>query len=694
MPNVGWEKGRRLSESFTPKISGRVTAAILRFAESRGLNAAELCDGLPASRAQLAAERGWVDWSIGQLLWERLAAATDNRDIAAEVGLFAVKNNLLGAVGTIFRLFGSMPRALQRTEIITRYFSNFHEIKTARLGAASASLELHAAQVGPAAYHDINFVRGLLAGLPLLWDQPMAQVGILQYELSAAACSPIDGRTYEIAADGEVFSVAPAEPAERRREGRLEPDGSFALNGVTYGATGTLFHVAWEKRSSRWLLKGVFPNQDALTGTVAGLEKDLRDMEAMHAQLQHVSANLQQMVADRTAELEKANRGLAEMAAKLERRSRLRGEFLADLSHELRTLITSVAGFADLLSSEIYGALSQRQRDACERISLNARVLLRIINDLLDLSQLQAGKMTATREAVPVREMLEETLATVAPLAADKKLELRLEIDPETPVRLFTDQAKLQNVLLNLLANAVKCSDRGRITLRAASADPAFVSFSIEDAGGGFAESDLPLLFEEFARVGRAGHQAAEIGLGMNITKKLVDLLRGSIEVGSRPGIGTVFTVSLPTRPAGAPETAPEENPPYLDAGRNLRTVVVADSNLEDAHFLRLSLEAEGLRAEVCDDGRAVLSAIDSSAADLLLIDPLMRFQDGWHTLRELRADARFAKLPVILVSENVQADLAEAYEVVRSFAKPYDVREVVREALRQLRLTGPAAPS
>ena len=673
-----------LTETLTPKVSCRITAAILQFAAAHGLRAAALCDGLPATPELLADSRGWVGWPVSRTLWERLAQATGNHDVAADVGLSIFKTNLLGGVGTIFALFGSMRRALQRTEMLTRYLANCYEIKPVRVGAGSALLELTTYD-RCVCWHDINFLRGFLAGLPTLWRASAARVVILRCALSPADCSPIDGRLFEVRSDGAVVSAAADDAGDRREEGRLAADGSFRIGDVVYGGGNTSFHLTWEKAPPRWL--PWTGNQDALAGTVANLEKDLREIEALYAQLHDASAGLQQTVSERTTELERANRELVDLAGQLERRSRVRSEFLADLSHELRTSITSIAGFADLLSSEIYGALNRRQRDASERISLNARVLLRVINDLLDLSQLQAGKMTVVLEPVGVRETLDEALATVAPLAAEKNLELRLEIDPETPVRFTTDAVKLKNVLLNLLANAVKFSDRGRVTLRASSRDPSTISFAVEDAGGGFSADELATLFEDFARVGRAAPHATQVGLGMNITKKLVDLLRGAIDVANQPGLGAVFTVTLPTQPPADALPGPEETPGWLDASRSRHTVLVAESSLEEAHLLRLSIEAEGLRADVCDDGRTVLRALAESGADLLVIDPLMQRQDGWQTLRELRATPRFAALPVLIVSENPHAELAQAFNVARTFAKPYDVREIVREVLQRLQL-------
>lgn len=676
-----------MAEQVLPKVSCRVTAAILRFAETQGLIAAGLCENLPLTAAQLTDNRGWVDHNIAQALWVRLAAATGNPEIAAEVGLFAVRENTLGAVGTILRLFGTTSRVLQRTEHLTDYFADFMKLTPLRIGTSSALLELRTSLNVHPTYHNLNFVKGILVGIPLLWDLPMAKVEITRFEANIAECSPIGNRQYAMAPDGEVFSHPVDDPAARRAEGRLTEEGSFVLGEITYGASHTLYHITWEQIPTHWWQQPVFTRKDMLADTVAALEKDLREMESMYAQMQELHVPLQEKVDLRTAELEKANQELGELAAKLERQSRLKSEFIADLSHELRTISSSVAGFADLLSSEIYGALNERQKNAAERISSNTRVLLHIIDDLLDLSKLQAGKLKVFYEPVTVRDAVTETLETIRQLAESKGLKLHTQLDPETPARFICDKTKLKNILINLLTNAVKFTSRGHVVVRVSSPNPSVIAFSIEDTGPGIDPMELPMLFQEFGQIGRTNTTAGYPGLGLRVVKKLVDLLRGTIEVGSQPKIGSVFTVTLPVKPAGVVEE-PEAEPESLDAQRNKKTVVVADSNPEEARFLQLSLESEGLHAIACSDGREVLKEITDNQADLLLLDPLLPHLDGWKVLHDLRANPATEKLPVILVSENIQEELTALYHVSSRFAKPYEKKRLIEEVLQILAIS------
>lgn len=676
--------------SIKTQVSCRITAAIIAFAKSQGLPVDHLCATLPLTQSQLEDTRGWVDRDVIQRMWERLVALTNNPHIAAEVGLAAMKENVFGAVGTIIRLYGSMSRVLHNSERLADYFSNYHTLKGLRIGSSSALMEWTIRDDISPSFHYILFMQGVLAGIPILWDMPMARVEITRLQCSVAECGLIDGRVYQVRENGEVRSHPADQPEDWRDEGKLNEAGEFTDGQLIYGAPSTLFHIAWESRSSRWWLQRIFPTRDAVTDTVNNLERDLRSMESLYAQLQETSANLQRMVAERTNDLEKANRELAALAEKLKRQSQLKSEFIADFSHELRTLISAIVGFAELMVSETYGKLNEKQREACERISSNTRVLMVAVNDLLDLARLQAGKLDVAYEAVNVRDILNETAATITPLAEEKGLVVQTVISPEAPVRILTDRAKVNNILLNLLSNAVKYTDRGRVTLRAFATEPGTVVFSVEDTGCGIEPVDLPLLFEEFGQVVRPQDAQTHTTMGLRITKKLVDLLHGSIEVGSQPGVGSEFTVALPVRPAEAKEELGDDSG-IPDPARNRRTVIVADSDQENAVFLRLSLEAVGLRAETCMDGRQVLRKIAVDRADLLIIDPLIHHRDGWQILRDLRAGPETAMLPVIIVTENVQEQLAKNFAVAASFRKPYQRDAVVGRVLQLLKLTEPA---
>jgi len=183
-----------LSEVFVPRVSCRISTAILDFAKARGLDPADLCRGLSRSAEQLGDTHAWADSSVIEELWSRLVRATENPDIAAEVGLFALEMNIFGSVGTLLRLFGTVGRVLRRLDQLAGYFNNFLHFKPVRIGAASATVEVMTDLDQPPSYSGVKFLQGMMAGLPLLWSQPTAQVEITHFQASVADCSPIEGR--------------------------------------------------------------------------------------------------------------------------------------------------------------------------------------------------------------------------------------------------------------------------------------------------------------------------------------------------------------------------------------------------------------------------------------------------------------------------------------------------------------------
>lgn len=681
-----------MSTESVYRVSSRVSSAILQYAEKNGLPAEELCCELPVPAERLRDNRAWVDAGTVRNLWERLIEAADDPQAPFKVGVFALQQGTLGVLTTILRLTGNPKKVLQRADRVVGYFDNFHLLRAHHVGATSALVEMKLKDKGEQTPFDCAFTRGLLAGIPTLWGLPPAQVEDMSCAVPIGKMLTGDGRVFLADELGLVFSHPRGEPTELHEEGRLAEDGTFAFNEVVYGAPACLYRLTWQKEAARSWWQRTFPNSAALTETVSDLERDLREMEDMYEQLHRVSSRLEQIVAQRTEELEGANVELADLNKKLERQSRLKSEFIADVSHELRTLITAIVGFSNLLTSEIYGELNKRQHSACERISSNTKTLLLMINDLLDLSRMQAGKMVAVFESVNLREVVDGALATVSALAEKKKLSLSLEIEQEVPVSIVSDKTKIKQILLNLLSNAVKFTDRGHVLVRIRRPEPDSVALTVEDTGRGIAEEDLPTLFEQYSRL---VHTEAEqedqsgSGLGLHITKKIVELLQGKIEVVSSVDHGSAFTAMLPVRPSSEAKLPAVEKLASLDPTRSRLTVLIADSDLEQLQFLALSLEAEGLRVEACTDGRNLLPEIRRLEPDLLLIEPLLNHQDGWTTLQALREDEKMATLPVIVVSQAPQTDLAQSLGVRTCFGKPYKKSEVVAAALSALGIIG-----
>ena len=232
----------------------------------------------------------------------------------------------------------------------------------------------------------------------------------------------------------------------------------------------------------------------------------------------------------------------------LEKASRLKSEFLASMSHELRTPINAVLGYTSLMREEIYGELTEKQRTGLEKINTASQHLLDLINDILDLSKIEAGKMPVYLEEVTLRHVLSELGEAVEPLVREKGLEFTVEAPEEMPA-LFTDRTKLKQILLNLLSNAVKFTSRGGVRLEARRIGRESVELAVADTGIGIKQEDLENIFDDFRQVDQSPtREYGGTGLGLSITRKLIALLEGTIEVESSYGEGSRFTIRLPIR--------------------------------------------------------------------------------------------------------------------------------------------------
>jgi signal transduction histidine kinase len=277
-----------------------------------------------------------------------------------------------------------------------------------------------------------------------------------------------------------------------------------------------------------------------MTETLAEHEEELRRM----------SVGLEQKVRARTSELELKQQQLIAANVELERVSRLKSEFLAHLSHELRTPLNAVTGFSELLLEETYGPLVPRQRRYVEEILASGRHLLQLINDVLDLSKIEAGRMDVRVEEFSLRQAIEGAVSVIQPLAQEKGLEVGVTIEPELDA-VELDPGKTKQVLYNLMSNAAKFTDSGKVTISAARSltGGEWVELVVADTGIGIERKDQARIFREFEQVGGSHSGRYEgTGLGLALTRRLIELQGGTIAVESELGRGSRFVVRLPTK--------------------------------------------------------------------------------------------------------------------------------------------------
>jgi PAS domain S-box-containing protein len=266
----------------------------------------------------------------------------------------------------------------------------------------------------------------------------------------------------------------------------------------------------------------------------------------LYEALKQEAYQLEARVEERTQELQVAMR-------RVEEASRYKSDFLTNMSHELRTPLNSIIGFSDLLLAQTYGTLNEKQSRHAKNILTSGRHLLTLINDILDLSKVEAGRMELQPEAFPLSATLEAALTDIRPQAEAKEVELRLEA-AEAPAQISADPVRFKQILYNLLSNAVKFTPSGgRVTLAARQTEEKFVEITVTDTGIGIAAEDVAKLFQPFTQLEAAATQRHQgTGLGLALTRKFVELHGGTVMVSSEgTGKGTTFTVHLPLAPAG-----------------------------------------------------------------------------------------------------------------------------------------------
>ena len=337
-------------------------------------------------------------------------------------------------------------------------------------------------------------------------------------------------------------------------------------------------------------------------------------------------------------ELEARNARLDEQRGEIERRnrelvaaSRLKSEFLANMSHELRTPLTIILGFTNTVLRGTQGELNPEQSASLKRVYDNGRHLLDLINDILDLSKIEAGQMEIDPIPTSPRGLIEAIADNFLGMARAKGLALRVEADPGLPAEIVADEARLRQVLVNLVGNAIKFTDRGEVVLAARRGDAGQggCNFEVRDTGPGIAKDDIPKVFEQFRQLdGRTTRRAGGTGLGLSIVRKLVDLLGGDLEVRSELGVGTTFILRLPDGPdspslAGTAERARAGGPvrPGL--------VLAIDDDREFQALLREAIKGFPATLQCASSGEEGLRLAVALKPDAITLDVQMPDMDG-----------------------------------------------------------------
>ena len=366
----------------------------------------------------------------------------------------------------------------------------------------------------------------------------------------------------------------------------------------------------------------------------------------------------------------------AQLFGELEVAGRHKSEFLASMSHELRTPLNAVIGFSDVLLERMFGELNERQQEYVRDIRDSGRHLLELINEILDLSKVEAGRMELEPSAVSLPAMLEYALAMVRERAARHGIDVSLEVAPEVGV-IWADELKLKQVVLNLLSNAVKFTpDGGSVDVRA-GVSGGEAQVVVRDTGVGIDAADHERIFEAFQRGGRESRSEGT-GLGLTLSKRIVELHGGRIWMTSRPGAGSTFGFAVPVS-----QEAPEAEEAPVAAERDMDTVLVVEDDAHSVELLSVYLEGAGYKIAVARDGVEGLELARRLRPRAVVLDILLPRVDGWDLLARLKADPATADAPVVVVSMLDERGKGLALGAVEYLVKPVG-REELLEALER----------
>jgi signal transduction histidine kinase len=425
-------------------------------------------------------------------------------------------------------------------------------------------------------------------------------------------------------------------------------------------------------------------------------EELLAQSQGLTQELQSQSEELQRQQAElrhTNAEIELARRELEDRAEQLALSSRYKTEFLANMSHELRTPLNSLLILAKLLADNTEGNLTERQVEFARSISDAGNDLLALISDILDLSKVEAGKMDIAFGPAQPQDICLDLEHTFRPIAEQQELIFTVEIAEGAPGAMITDEHRVQQILKNLLSNACKFTDEGRVTLRVApttiGAGIDAVAFSVIDTGIGIDSNKLLLIFEAFQQAdGTTSRRYGGTGLGLSISREMARLLKGEIRVESEPGQGSTFTLVLPVAPdtVPAPRKIPIDvvakwgTPPSDREWPQLRgkRILVVDDDVRNVYALASALEQHGVDVVTAGNGREAVDALsESHAVDLVLLDVMMPELDGYETAEAIREFPQFQELPIImLTAKAMQGDRDASLAAGASdyITKPVDI--------------------
>jgi signal transduction histidine kinase/DNA-binding response OmpR family regulator len=379
-------------------------------------------------------------------------------------------------------------------------------------------------------------------------------------------------------------------------------------------------------------------------------------------------------------ELDETNRGVVALYAELDdradflqRASELKSHFLSNMSHEFRTPLNSITALSQILLDRLDGELTEEQDKQVRFIKNSAQDLIDLVNDLLDLAKVEAGKVTIRPGRFEVKTLFAALRGMLRPLLAQNSSVRLVFDDPDEDIEIYSDEAKLSQILRNFISNALKFTERGEVRVVVSRDHDQTIAFQVSDTGIGIAAEDQERIFQEWTQVeGKLQKVAKGSGLGLPLSRKLAQLLGGSVSVNSEVGIGSVFTVRIPVQFRGETEVAhvPDEKP-ELDATK--LPVLVVEDNREALFIYEKYLKDSNFQMVPASNIREARAAIRSMRPHAILLDVLLEGEHSWDFLRDLKADPTTREIPVYVITVVDNRDKALALGADGFHAKPVD---------------------
>ena len=411
--------------------------------------------------------------------------------------------------------------------------------------------------------------------------------------------------------------------------------------------------------------------------SVQQLENYVNDLKKLYEDLE--KSNLQvvkqnEMLIKLSEAIQNQSKELSIQKERAEESAKIKSEFLAKISHELKTPLNSIIGLTELIISK--SNINDKDKERLKVIQRSGRRLIDLINNLLDYSQIESGKLKLTYSEFSLRDFMDEIVSEIEPLVAKKNLSLSVNKNFNEEIKIYSDKSKLHQVIINLLSNSIKFTDRGFIDL-SISIDNNYLNFIVSDSGIGISEEDKKIIFEEFRQVdGSLSRRYEGTGLGLSISKKIVDLMGGEIWFESEINVGSKFYVKIPLD--NTQNNFKQNFINHKIGEENL--ILVVDDDSDSLFTMTEILNSYGYKTSIARNGLECLKILESIKPKIILLDIMMPEMDGFETLKNIRAKKNFNDIKVFAVT-------AKAMENARDIIKNSGFEDCIFKPISSLEL-------